>query len=95
MNELPKKIMNKYEIAHKVWILQVPFCAMRYINSAMYVPEGTVLETECLRKQKKSKIESLLGRYPSLTEDLSNIFELLLFKRYVTLLSTRSCYGIS
>lgn len=56
-NRLPKKLINEDGSEHRVWIVTVSFCAVRYVNDTMYYPEGTIFTIETLGKPRKNDMQ--------------------------------------
>lgn len=63
-NAQREKVMDKYEIEHKVCIVPSPFRAMRYIDDASYLPGATTLESEKLKETAKNDVYFSKSRSP-------------------------------
>lgn len=69
--ELPEKVIDKDVIEQNVWIIPVPFYAMRCINDPRQFPVDTTMETERWKKPRKKYEQLLQGWSPSSAKDCS------------------------
>lgn len=61
--------MDKTRIAHKVWIVTAPFCAMLCIHDVWYLTGNTSFEAEREKKTRESYVAILQRRPLSSSKD--------------------------
>lgn len=80
MKELPKKVVDKERIKHKVWIVATPSSAMQYINDNRDLPGDSVSQTGILKKPRANNVQFLQASSASSFKELSS-FRILSFQQ--------------
>lgn len=85
-----KIITEKNESEHKLWRVPASFCSMRFIKKARYLPGDHTLEAGRLNKPAKDVLRIWKVHLFHHLNGLA-VLELLVSKRYSTVLSARNC----
>lgn len=89
VNELSGKVLKKDVVEHWVWVVPVPYCAVRYINNASYWLGDTKQERKRVINPGKLNVQ-LFQWVSTIIPKILESLDFIVLIRYATSLSVRS-----
>lgn len=71
-NELNERVTEKHGVVHKIWIVHVPFCAVRYLNDARYLLGNTTQNSGNWQDLRQNSVKFLQSKSPSSPTEFSS-----------------------